>query len=74
MFVFMANHEIVAPNSKPGYLIKSFYLVIKHWKLCKQGKICIVIQLQHLLGCWDTSLPVCVRGKTTLQGQKQTKA
>lgn len=23
--------------------------------------------MQHLLGCWDTSRQVCVRGKTTLQ-------
>lgn len=28
---------------------------------------------QNLLGCWDTSLQVCVRGKTTLHGQKQNK-
>lgn len=28
MFIFMANHKIVAPNSKPGHLMRSFYLAI----------------------------------------------
>lgn len=28
MFVFMANHEIVATHSKPRHLVKRFYLVI----------------------------------------------
>lgn len=32
MFVFMADHEIIAPDSKPGNLIKRFYLVMMYWK------------------------------------------
>lgn len=72
MFVFMANHEIVATHSKPRHLVKRFYLVIskiiggKMYNRSNNGK-------KNLLGCWDTSLQVCVRGKTTLHGQKQNK-
>lgn len=74
VFVFMANHKIVAPDCKPGHLKRGFLLSCQALKITfRQMSGCVNA---HLLGCWDTSPQVCARGKTTLwveNTEKRTK-
>lgn len=64
VFVFMANHKIVAPDRKPGHLMQSFLFSCQTKKMTsRRVSDCVN---ENLLGCWDTSPQVCARGKTTL--------
>lgn len=70
MFIFMANHEIVAPNSKPGNLIKSFiglsnpgnYVNRIKWKSEKNTYWVVGIQVYKFV--WEVK-QLCKRKKNT---------
>lgn len=48
MFVFMANHEIVATHSKPRHLVKRFLVISK----IIGGKKCITDQIMKKKTYW----------------------
>lgn len=54
MFVFMANHEIVATHSKPRHLVKRFLVISK----IIGGKKCITDQIMKKKTYWVVGIQV----------------